>query len=262
MALLDGKLVLITGASRGIGRAAALACAKAGAEVIISARTLAGLEELDDEIKAAGGHATIVEMDATDFAAIPRLAIAIQERWGRLDGFVANAGQLGQMSPMPHIDAEIFERTIQVNLTSIWHQISAFDGLLRAAPAARVILMSSGAAHGARPYWGAYAVSKAGLEAMGRAWAGESEQTNMKINFLDPGAVATVMRAAAYPGEDPASLPSPADIAPLFTQMLSPDWSTHGELISARDWLAGESNLGESNLGESSLMQNSGAQSS
>jgi len=232
---LEGRLVLITGASRGIGRAVALACAEAGAELILTARTTGALEELDDEIKARGGQATLVEMDVTDLPAIPRLAAAIAERWGRLDGFVANAGQLGQMAPMAHSDPEIFERTLQVNLTSVWHQLRAFDPLLRAAAAARVILVSSGAAQGARPYWGAYAVSKAGLEAMGRAWAAESEQTNMRINLLDPGAVATAMRAAAYPGEDPASLPTPQDIAPAFIRLLSPDCPHHGALLKARD---------------------------
>ena len=235
---LADRLILITGASRGIGRAAALACAEAGAELIITARTTGALEELDDEIKARGGQATLVEMDVTDLPAIPRLAGAIAQRWGKLDGFVANAGQLGQMAPMAHSDPEIFERTLQVNLTSVWHQLRAFDPLLRAAPSARVILVSSGAAQGARPYWGAYAVSKAGLEAMGRAWAAESEQTNMRINLLDPGAVATAMRAAAYPGEDPASLPEPKDIAPAFVRLLSPDCPHHGALLRARDLIS------------------------
>ena len=238
MTSLKGKLILVTGASRGLGRATALAWAKAGAELIISARTLAGLEELDDEITSIGGQATIVEMDALDFEAVPRLAAAIQQKWGRLDGFVANAGQLGQLAPLPHIEADIFDRTIQVNLTSIWHQIRSFDGLLRAAPAGRSVLVSSGAAHGARAYWGAYAISKSGLETMGRSWAAESEQTNMKINLLDPGGMATPMRAAAFPGEDQATLPTPHEVAPLIVEMLSPDFEMHGQLISARNWMA------------------------
>ena len=232
---LAGRLILVTGASRGIGRAVALACAEAGAELIITARTTGALEELDDAIKERGGQATLVEMDVTDLPAIPRLAGAIAQRWGRLDGFVANAGQLGQMAPMAHSDPEIFERTLQVNLTSVWHQLRTFDPLLRAAPAGRAVLVTSGAALGARPYWGAYAVSKAGLESMGRAWAAESEQTNLRINLLDPGAVATAMRAAAYPGEDPASLPGPQEIAPAFLRLLSPDCPYHGERLHARD---------------------------
>ena len=232
---LSGKIILITGASRGIGRSVALGCAQAGAEVIITGRTMGALEELDDEINAVGGSATIVELDQTDTAAMARLGQAIGSRWGRLDGFVANAGQLGQMAPMPHIDAEIFERTMMVNVTSVWHQIAAFDGLLRAAPAGRAVLVSSGAAHGERAYWGAYAVSKAGLEAMGRAWAAESEKTAMRINLLDPGATRTAMRAAAYPGEDPNTLRTADDIAPAFLQLLSPDCDSQGKRYLATD---------------------------
>ncbi len=236
--LLEGRLILITGASRGIGRAAAIACAQQGAELIITGRTTSALEEVDDEITAVGGAATIVELDQTDYAAMPRLASAISSRWGRLDGFVANAGQLGQMAPMAHIEPEIWERTMSVNLTSVWFQAKTFDPLLRAAPAARVVLVSSGAAVGARPFWGAYAVSKAGLESMARAWAAESEQTNMKINLLNPGGTATAMRASAFPGEDPRNLPSPADIAPAFVRLLSETCEGHGEKYSARQ-LAG-----------------------
>ena len=236
--LLDGRLILITGASRGIGRAAAIACAAAGAELIITGRTSGALEEVDDEIRAVGGKATIVELDQTDYAATPRLADAIASRWGRLDGFVANAGQLGQMAPMAHIEPDIWERTLSVNLTSIWFQAKTFDSLLRAAPTGRVVLVSSGAAVGARPFWGAYAVSKAGLESMARAWAAESEQTNMKINLLDPGGTATEMRASAFPGEDPATLPSPADIAPAFVTLLSEGCKGHGERYTARDLIS------------------------
>lgn len=230
---LSDKVILVTGASRGIGRAVAVDCAKAGAAVIITGRTMGALEEVDDEINAAGGSATIVELDQTDTAAMARLGQAIASRWGRLDGFVANAGQLGQMAPMPHIDADIFERTMMVNVTSVWHQIAAFDGLLRTAPAGRVVLVSSAAAYGDRAYWGAYAVSKAGLEAMGRAWAAESEKTNMRINLLDPGATRTAMRAAAYPGEDPDTLRTAEDITPAFLHLLSPACDSQGMLYQA-----------------------------
>ena len=234
---LTNKVILITGASRGIGRAAALACAAAGAELIITGRTVAGLEELDDDIQQAGGHSTIVELDQSDHAAMPRLAGAIASRWGRLDGFVANAGQLGQMAPMPHIDAEIFERTIDINLVSIWHQIAAFDELLRQSVAGRAVLVSSSVAHGGRAYWGGYAVSKAGLEAMGRVWASESEKTSLRINMLNPGGTKTAMRAAAFPGENPDSLPSPDAIAPAFVWMLSSACTSQGELYRAIDLL-------------------------
>ncbi|MGC6517128.1 MAG: SDR family NAD(P)-dependent oxidoreductase [Candidatus Puniceispirillaceae bacterium] len=234
---LSGKVILITGASRGIGRAVAIEAAKNGAEIILTGRTTGALEEVDDQIHAVGGNSVIVELDQTDFPAIPRLAAAIGSRWQRLDGFVANAGQLGQLSPIAHSDEDVFERTITVNLTSIFHMIKAFDGLLRASAAGRAVLVSSGAAVGHRPFWGAYAVSKAGLEAMGRSWASESEQTNMKINMIDPGGTRTAMRAAAYPGEDPMGLPTADDIAPAFMTLLSEDCPHHGERLKARDML-------------------------
>lgn len=234
---LQDKVVLVTGASRGIGRAVAIEAGRQGAEVILTGRTTGALEEVDDHIHAVGGNAVIVELDQTDFAAIPRLAAAISQRWQRLDGFVANAGQLGQLSPMAHCDEDVFERTISVNLTSVFHMIKAFDGLLRASEAGRAILVSSGAAVGHRPFWGGYAVSKAGLEAMGRSWASESEQTNMKINMIDPGGTRTAMRAAAFPGEDPQSIPSGEDIAPAFIDLLADDCPYHGERLSARAML-------------------------
>ena len=232
---LENKVILITGASRGIGRSVSLKCAKAGAEVIITGRTVGALEELDDEISKNGGKATIVELDQNDTAAMARLGKAIATRWGRLDGFVANAGQLGQMAPMPHIDPEIFEKTMKVNLISVWYQIAAFDNLLRESEAARAVLVSSGAAKGARAYWGAYAVSKAGLESMARAWAAESEKTNLRINIIDPGATRTAMRAAAYPGEDPDKLRTAEDIAPAFMHLLSPACTSQGMLYKASE---------------------------
>lgn len=220
---LAGKLVLVTGASRGIGRAVAVAAAAAGAELLITGRTIGALEEVDDEIKAAGGTATIVEMDMKDTAAIPRLAAAIQERWGRLDGLVANAGMLPALTPVAHLQPDVWDECLAVNLSGQWHLIRAMDPLLRAAPAGRAILVSSGAAVGSRPFWGPYAAAKAGLEALARSWAGESEQTNLRINILNPGGTATTMRASAFPGEDQATLPRPEDIAPAFLQLLSPD---------------------------------------
>ena len=232
---LSGKLVLVTGATRGIGRAVAIAAASAGAELVITGRTIGALEEVDDEIKAGGGHATIVEMDMQDTAAMPRLAAAIAERWGRLDGFVANAAILTALTPVGHVTPEDWETNIAVNLTGQWHMIRAFDPLLRAAPAGRAILVTSGAAVGSRPFWGPYAATKAGLEALGRSWAGESEQTDIRINMINPGGTATTMRASAFPGEDPASLPQPADIAPAFLVLLAEDCPWHGEVVNARE---------------------------
>ena len=234
---LSGRLVLVTGATRGIGRAVAVAAARAGAELIITGRTIGALEEVDDEIGAAGGTATIVQLDMTDFPAIPRLAAAIASRWQRLDGFVANAGMLPALTPVGHVTDEAWNDSMAVNLTGQWHMIRAFDPLLRAAPAGRAILVSSGAAVGSRPFWGPYAAAKAGLEALGRSWAGESEQTNLRINIMNPGGTATKMRASAFPGENPATLPTPEDIAPAFLTLLSDHCQHHGELVSARDML-------------------------
>jgi NAD(P)-dependent dehydrogenase (short-subunit alcohol dehydrogenase family) len=234
---LSGKLILVTGASRGIGCAVALAAAKAGAELVITGRTIGALEELDDAIKAAGSHATIVEHDMADLPAIPRLAAAIHGRWGRLDGLVANAAILGPLTPLSHLDDKVWDDTISINLTAQWHLVRAMEPLLIAAPAGRAVLVSSGAAHGSYPFWGPYAVSKAGLEALGRVWAGETEQTNLRINMIAPGGTATGMRAAAFPGEDPASLPTPDIIAPAFLQLLSENCQDHGQLFEARKML-------------------------
>ena len=234
---LRNKIVLITGASRGIGRAVALAVSKAGADLIITGRTIGALEELDDDIKAAGGKATIVELDMQDYEAMPRLAAAINGRWGRLDGFVANAATLGSLTPLSHLDNSVWNDTIAVNLTAQWHLIKAMEPLLLAASAGRAVLVSSGVALGIKPFWGPYAISKAGLEAMGRVWAGETEQTNLRINILNPGGTATKMRASAFPGEDAGTLPQPADIAPAFLTLLDPACNDHGQRFDARDML-------------------------
>ena len=234
---LQDKVILITGASRGIGRAVAVAAANAGAEIIITGRTMGALEESDDAIKAAGGKATIVELDMADYAAMPRLAAAIHGRWGRLDGLLANAAMLGTLTPLSHLDDKIWDSTISINLTAQWHLIRAMEPLLIAAPAGRAVLVSSGVAERIAPFWGPYAISKAGLEAMGRVWAGETEQTNLRINMISPGGTATGMRASAFPGEDPDSLPQPDDIAPAFLTLLSPDCLDHGKRFEARSML-------------------------
>ena len=234
---LTGKVVLVTGASRGIGFSVANAAALAGAEIIVTGRSLGGLEELDDVIKPFGGHVTIVEHDMSDYAALPRLAVAIQDRWQRLDGLVANAATLGILTPLSHLDHSEWENTININLTAQWCLIKAMEPLLIAAPAGRAVLVTSGAAHGSYPFWGAYAVSKAGLEALGRTWAGETEQTNLRVNLINPGGTATNMRATAFPGEDPNSLPKPDTIAPAFLSLLSESCLDHGQLFNAREML-------------------------
>ncbi|MEC7156005.1 MAG: SDR family NAD(P)-dependent oxidoreductase [Pseudomonadota bacterium] len=234
---LSGKLVLVTGATRGIGRAVAIAAAAAGAELIITGRTVGALEEADDAIRAAGGRSTMVELDMKDTPAIPRLASVIAGRWERLDGFVANAAMLPALTPVTHLTPEAWDESVAVNLTGQWHMIRALDPLLRASPAGRAVLVTSGAAVGSRPFWGPYAATKAALEAVGRSWAGESEQTNLRINMLNPGGTATKMRASAFPGENPETLPSPEDIAPAFLALLATDCTHHGELVDARAML-------------------------
>ena len=172
-----------------------------------------------------------------DTPAIPRLAAAIAGRWERLDGFVANAAMLPALTPVTHLTAEAWDESVAVNLTGQWHMIRALDPLLRASPAGRAVLVTSGAAVGSRPFWGPYAATKAALEAVGRSWAGESEQTNLRINMLNPGGTATKMRASAFPGENPETLPSPEDIAPAFLALLATDCTHHGELVDARAML-------------------------
>ena len=234
---LSGKVVLVTGASHGLGYAVALAAARAGAKVIACGRTVGALEELDDAINELGGCATIVEHDMQDLPALPRLAKAIHERWGRLDGLIANAAILGALTPLSHLEESVWDDTIAINLTAQWHLIKAMEPLLIAAPAGRAVLVSSGAASGCYAFWGAYAVSKAGLEAMGRVWANETEKTTLRVNMINPGGTATNMRAQAFPGEDPKKLPTADAVAPAFLQLLSEGCHAHGELFMARAML-------------------------
>jgi len=218
---LNGQIALVTGASRGIGYFLAKELAAAGAHVVAVARTTGGLEELDDEIKSAGGQATLVPLDLTDMAGIDRLGGAIYERWGKLDVLVASAGILGVISPLGHVEAKVFERVMAINVTSTWRLIRAVDPLLRAAEAGRAIVMSSGAAHSARAFWGPYAASKAAVEALVRSWAHETENLPLRINAANPGATRTAMRAQAMPGEDPNTLPHPSEVAAKIARLAS-----------------------------------------
>ncbi|BAT60555.1 putative oxidoreductase YciK [Variibacter gotjawalensis] len=231
MSRLKDKVALVTGASRGIGAATALALAKEGAHIIATARTTGGLEELDDQIKAVGGSATLVPLNITDTPGVERLALALGERYGRLDILVGNAGVLGHTSPLPHIETKIWDQTVAINLTANWHLIRTMDGLLRAAPAARAVFISSGAASKARAYWGAYAVTKAGLEVLARTYAAETETTHVKVNLFNPGPIRTKMRAAAMPGEDPSVLDTPEQVAEFIVAMCLPDVDYSGKLF-------------------------------
>jgi NAD(P)-dependent dehydrogenase (short-subunit alcohol dehydrogenase family) len=232
---LDGKLALVTGASRGIGYSLSKELAARGAHVIAVARTVGGLEELDDEIKAAGGTATLVPLDLTDMPAIDRLGGSIHERWGKLDIMVANAGILGTISPIGHVEAKVFDRLMAINVTSVWRLIRTTDPLLKLSDAGRAILLTSSVAHTARAYWGPYAASKAAVEVMARTWAEESQQTRLCINSVDPGATRTAMRAQAMPGEDHETLPTPAEVAAKIVLLCDPALDVTGTLYDVRD---------------------------
>ncbi|MCR9235254.1 MAG: SDR family NAD(P)-dependent oxidoreductase [Alphaproteobacteria bacterium] len=232
---LEGQVIVVTGASRGIGYFTALQLAERGAHVIAVARTVGGLEDLDDAIKAKGGSATLVPMDLKDFEAIDRLGGAIYERWGKLDGLVANGGILGILSPLGHIKPSEWEKVMAINVTANFRLIRSLDPLLRQADAARVLLLSSGAAWKCKPYWGVYSVSKAAVEALAKTYAGETRQTSMCVNAINPGATRTAMRAKAMPGEDPDTLPTPAEIAEKIVATMLPGYSQTGKLIDIQE---------------------------
>jgi NAD(P)-dependent dehydrogenase (short-subunit alcohol dehydrogenase family) len=235
---LSNRIALVTGASRGIGYFIARHMAAAGAHVIAVARTVGGLEELDDEIKAehartGRGEATLVPLDLADMEGIDRLGGAIHERWGKLDILVANAAVLGVIAPIGHVEAKVFEKVMAINVTSTWRLIRSVDPLLRLSDAGRAILLSSRAAHSAGAFWAPYAASKAAVEALGRSWADETRNMKLKVNCVDPGRTRTAMRAQAAPGEDPASLPHPSEIAANILPLASPTLTETGRIFQA-----------------------------
>ncbi|MCH8198015.1 MAG: SDR family NAD(P)-dependent oxidoreductase [Proteobacteria bacterium] len=230
---LQGRISVITGASRGLGAAIAKRFAGEGSHVVLVARTVGGLEEVDDAIRAEGGAATLVPLDLTEFDRIDEMGASLAQRFGRVDVLVGNAGILGTLSPMGHIDTDVWERVLAVNLTANWRLIRSFDPLLRASDSGRAIFVTSGAADGAHPYWGAYAVSKAALEVMVKTWAGEVTKTPVKVNLVDPGAMRTSMRAEAYPGEDPMTLKQAGEITDTFVELAEAASTRHGELVQA-----------------------------
>ena len=225
---LENRVAVVTGASRGLGRAIAVTLAKEGAHIIALARTQGGLEELDDEIKAIGGSATLVPSDIKDYAAIDRLGAAIFERWKKLDILVGNAGILGKLSPLGHIDPKVFEDVMAVNVTANWRLIRSLDPLLRASDAGRAVFVTSGVAQNPLPYWGPYSISKAALEAMVCTYAAENNSTTVRANCFSPGPTRTKMRAQAMPGEDPETLPSPEDVAAQFVALCLPSFTDNG----------------------------------
>ena len=229
---LEGRIALVTGASRGIGRASAIALAKAGAHVILVARTVGGLEETDDKIQKLGGSATLVPMNLRDFDAIDRLGASIYERWGKLDAFLGNAGVLGQLTPLAHLEPKTFQEVIEVNLTANWRLIRSLDPLLRLSDAGRVLFVTSGAARKHIAFWGGYALSKSALEILALTYAVECEPTNIKVNLINPGPMRTLMRRKAMPGEDPAYLVKPEEMAFKVVEMLSPSYDLNETIIN------------------------------
>ncbi|NGP18950.1 SDR family NAD(P)-dependent oxidoreductase [Devosia chinhatensis] len=228
---LSGKVVLVTGASRGIGYAAGLEAARRGAHVIAVARTVGGLEDLDDAVQALGGSTTLVPLDLRDGEAIDRLGAAIFERWGHLDGLIANAGQLGVLSPVGHIKPDEFDKVMAINVTANYRLLRSLDLLLRQSEAGRAVFVSSAAARSPRPFWGLYAASKAALDALVKSYSGEVAQTQVRANVFIPAPFAR--RCAPRPsGENPETLPTPADVAPALVDMLSPTLTEQGRLYN------------------------------
>ena len=234
---LQGRIALITGASRGLGAAAAVAFAREGAHCVLVARTVGGLEAVDDRIKEFGGSATLVPLDVTDGPGIDRLGGALYERFGKLDVLLGNAALLGTLSPMGHIDPEIFERVMAVNVTANWRLIRSMDPLLQRSDAGRAIFVTSGASRRPLPYWGAYAASKAALDMLAGVYAAECEHTQVRVNLFNPGPMRTGMRKEAFPGEKPESLPPPDALTEGLVQLALPSCTLNGQ------WVAGDAAL-------------------
>jgi NAD(P)-dependent dehydrogenase (short-subunit alcohol dehydrogenase family) len=231
---LAGSIALVTGASRGIGRATALALARAGAHIVAVARTVGALEEIDDAARAAGSSATLVPLDMRDYPGLYRLAAALNERYQRLDVLVGNAAIVGQRSPLDHIDPQNWDEAMAVNVTANWHLIRAMDALLKRAAAGRAVFVTSGAATHARAYSGVYSVSKATLNVLARIYASETETTPIRVNLFYPGPTRTRMRAQVMPGEDPMTLPTPEDVAEKIVPLCLPSCSETGKLYDYR----------------------------
>jgi NAD(P)-dependent dehydrogenase (short-subunit alcohol dehydrogenase family) len=231
---LADRIALVTGASRGIGHATALALARAGAHVVAVARTVGGLEELDDAIRAAGGTATLVPLDLKDVPGIARLAAALGERYRRLDVLVGNAGMLGPLSPLNQVEPKVWDEVLAVNVTANWQLIRAMDPLLRLSTAGRVVFVTSGIVAHPHAYWGPYAVSKAALDTLARTYAAETVSTPVRVNLFNPGATRTRMRSTAMPGEDPAALKTAEPVAEQIVELCLPQFQETGKLFDYR----------------------------
>jgi NAD(P)-dependent dehydrogenase (short-subunit alcohol dehydrogenase family) len=232
---LSGRVALVTGASRGIGYAVASAIAAEGAHVVALARTVGGLEELDDAIRIAGGTTTLVPADLRDYPALDRLGAALFERFGKLDIFIGNGGILGRLTPLAHVDPKLWDEVMAVNVTANWRLIRSLDLLLRQSDSGRALFVTSGVARRVPAYWGPYAVSKAALEALVKTYAAETATTNLRVNLVSPGPVRTRMRAEAMPGEDPETLPPPEAVAAALLPLLDPALTVTGAIFDLRD---------------------------
>jgi len=228
-------IALVTGASRGIGAAVALELAKAGHHVVAVARTVGGLEDLDDQIKAVGGTTTLVPVDMKDMDGIARLALALNERYGKLDVLVGNAGVLGPLSPLDHVEPKYFGDAMDVNVRANWQLIRTMDALLNRAAAGRAVFVTSSVAYKGRAYWGPYAASKAALDALVRTYAAECANSNVRANLFSPGPTRTRMYIGAFPGVDPATLPTPEDVAKAMIPLCLPECSESGKIYSFRE---------------------------
>ena len=221
---LDGRIAVVTGATRGIGEAVALDLARRGCHVIAIGRKVDALEALDDRIKAEDGAATLVPLDLTDGPGVDRLGASIHERWGKLDILVGNAGVLGRIAPLAHVPAKVWQEAMDVNVTANWRLIRTLDPVLRRSDAARCVFVTSGAATKLRANWGAYSVSKAALNALVVTYAAEVGTAPVRVNLFSPGPIRTKMRATAVPGEDPMTLAPPEDVAPYIAAMCAPSF--------------------------------------
>ncbi len=233
MKRLQGRIAVITGASRGIGRAVAERFAAEGAHIVALARTVGALEELDDAIVRAGGSTTLVPVDLAELDKLDALGPSLYERFGKVDVFVGNAGALGTLGPVTHHDAKEWEDVFRINVHANWRLMRTLEPALRLSDAGRAIFVTSGAAQKFRAYWGAYATSKAALEMMVKTWAQELAPTAIRVNLLSPGPVATRMRASAFPGEDPATLRQPASVTEAFVDLAVPGCQRNGETVEA-----------------------------
>jgi NAD(P)-dependent dehydrogenase (short-subunit alcohol dehydrogenase family) len=231
---LADRIALVTGASRGIGAAVALHLAEAGAHVVAAARTVGGLEELDDKINAAGGSATLVPLDMKDSDGIARLALALNERYGRLDVLIGNAGVLGTLSPLDHYEPKEFDNMLAVNVTANWQLIRCMNALLQRSEAGRAVFVTSGVAHYGRAYWGPYGASKAALEALVRSYATECDHTKVRANLFAPGPTRTRMYRAAFPGSEPETWPTPEEVSKAMLPLGTAECTENGRLYNFR----------------------------